>query len=257
MGGDRISGGVLGLESLLRKFRVDEEQRRDTRLVTARLAALVRYGGFVDETIRRFRLSSERAQAAHEAAQACPTASGFGPMSPEDRAIWDESGRASRAAEVDIESFYVFAKILLDRWAQFVGVYFGPEPKVFKKEGLQAHGGFADQRLQRYAASKQLTPVPQRLCELADELDKQLVAFRTVLAHEKNAHAYSMLIPSPSSSPVATIVRVDLSPQPSPPTIVAEQLMGSGQPDRLLVSLNQYFTEWTLYIEANAGRCCL
>lgn len=94
---------------------------------------------------------------------------------------------ARRTVELDIESFYVFAKILLDRWAVFVARYFGSE-LGFKP---RVHGWLVEGRLAQYATAKGLTPLPQRLEQLVESLQRRVIGYRNEgIVHGKTVNVY-------------------------------------------------------------------
>lgn len=108
-------GGVLGLGPLLTQFTARLITRHQILPLHGRLGELQRYGEFVDLTVERV-----DAGAAHVSS----LAKVFHDSSPSgDHAIQrqlEEVWRASRVAQLDIEAFYLFAKILLDRWSCFI-----------------------------------------------------------------------------------------------------------------------------------------
>jgi hypothetical protein len=184
------TGGVLGLGPLMMTFIVAEAQRCSRSSLTSDIGELYRYAEFVDQTLRRLVARGHCAYAADETLRvACGkypdkvfrTQTGVdgithssGAVHPRTIPFWDELHVAHRTVELDIESFYVFAKILLDRWAVFVARYFGPEPG-FKP---RAHGWLSEGRLAGYATAKGLTPLPQRL---EGQLDGELFRARRLV----------------------------------------------------------------------------
>jgi hypothetical protein len=260
------TGGVLGLGPLMMMFIKAEAQRGSRPSLTSDIGELYRYAEFVDETIRRTVDGGRRAQLADEALRVASEkypgktfrtetgADGItrssGSVAPETLPFWDELHIARRAVELDIESFHVFAKILLDRWAVFVARYFGAQPGF--KHG--AHGWLTAGRLAQYAAAKGLTPVPPRLEQLVESLQRRVIGYRNDgIVHGKATNVYRSFSATGLDGVSACIIGVQLpgAPEDAPGPV------DSGVPGWLLVEINEYLTAWFIYISENAAKCCV
>jgi len=260
------SGGVVGLGPLMMTFIAAEAQRASRPSLTSDIGELYRYAEFVDETIRRSIENGRRAHAADEALQAAREqypdrmlctqtgADGItrssGAIHPQTIPFWDELHVSRRLVELDMESFYVFAKILLDRWAVFVARYFGPEP-AFKPS---AHGWLVGGRLAQYAAAKGLTPVPQRLRQLVESVQRQVIGYRNDgIVHGKTVNAYRSFEAFGRDGVSARIIGIQLPGA----SVDAPAPLDSGVPAAHLVEINEYLTAWFVYIAENATKCCV
>lgn len=109
--------------------------------------------------------------------------------------------------ELDIESYYLFAKILLDRVARFVEFYFGPARNL----SLDSHGKMT-RNFGRYAADRGL-----HSCERVDErlrsLKVDISDYRDYqIAHHKNPRTIRGLLFHPDEG--VAIVATNLYPAP-------------------------------------------
>jgi hypothetical protein len=93
-----------------------------------------------------------------------------------------KSADALRAdAHLQIESFYLFAKMLLDDIARALEYYFGQARDC----SLDTHDDFT-KKLQRYATAKDLT-IPKGLKEATEDLKRRVCDVRDVrITHEKS-----------------------------------------------------------------------
>ena len=89
-----------------------------------RAGNLMRYAEFLDIVLGRYIAVAEARHAAHTALQAS-LAPGHNVLSPAQQQLVATMQGTGPAMHLDIESFYLFAKILLDRWSQFLPYWFG------------------------------------------------------------------------------------------------------------------------------------
>lgn len=107
--------------------------------------------------------------------------SGGPSLTDEQRTLLDEGNRLTSLLHLEIESFFLVAKILLDKIAHSIEFYFGPA----RGESLDSHDDLA-KNIGDYAEKKQLK-VPPGMLDSADSLKKDISDFRDYqIAHEKN-----------------------------------------------------------------------
>jgi len=131
-----------------------------------------------------------------------------------------EGGRLSMLVHLEIEAFYVFAKVLLDRLADFVEMYFGKAHGI----SLASHDKLA-KHLSGYAALKGLT-LPPELDDTLLYLREHLIEFRdkqvthqhnlrvlrgTGAAHEGATMLVTHLYPKPSDTDARSVRLHELS----------------------------------------------
>ena len=90
------------------------------------------------------------------------------------RALTEEAGEAGLIVYLRIETFYVFAKILLDKLARLLPHYFGPARGV----RLRAHSSLVDGALPRFAAQHGLAAPPPALLALIEDLGTRVSDYR-------------------------------------------------------------------------------
>lgn len=99
-------------------------------------------------------------------------------------ALFNESNEIEMGIRLKIESFYLFAKTLLDKLANSVWAYFG---KVHKKGcTLSSHDALENHFLE-YSKLKKIVLPDETLLELAKSLRKEISDFRDwQISHERN-----------------------------------------------------------------------
>ncbi len=101
--------------------------------------------------------------------------------SPDTGALHDEGIALRTNLHLEIESFYLFAKILLDKMARSVEYYFGSAPRL----PLDSHDDLA-KRIVDYAAAKQLD-VTEEFVSKANSWRERVSDYRDYnIAHEKS-----------------------------------------------------------------------
>ncbi len=112
-----------------------------------------------------------------------------GPMTNVEMAILEENRRLCAVLHLEIESFYLFAKILLDRVAHCLEFYFGS----VRKKSLDSHDDLV-KNFEHYAKEKQLT-LPAGFVELAKRLKSDISDYRDYeIAHEKSPRRMNMTL---------------------------------------------------------------
>jgi hypothetical protein len=93
-------------------------------------------------------------------------------VTPEQQHLLDVQWETMRRLDLDSESFYTFAKIILDRVAQFIEFYFGQA----RGTSLASHHKLVE-KIDSYTLLKSIS-VPDRLTALARTLYEDIVKFR-------------------------------------------------------------------------------
>jgi hypothetical protein len=175
-GAERVSAGAL-----LPNFIWDERERYDSR----ELNVLLTYAQQVAELVGYLEVTAEDYEAAsrafldaserqHKLTEEINERLGTSDheVTAEERELLDAQGLASLRVFLRIETFYVFAKILLDRLAAFIPYYFGPAHDV----RLSRHSK-VEEALPRFAEQKGLTLAPS-LTERVAELTRRVSDYR-------------------------------------------------------------------------------
>jgi len=108
-------------------------------------------------------------------------ASNTRPITPEQVRLYQEGGKLGTEVQLEIESFYLFAKILLDDIARALEYYFGP----VRSAPLDSHDDFA-KHLHSFAKAKTLI-IPHGFEEAVLDLRRRISDVRDQqIAHEKS-----------------------------------------------------------------------
>jgi hypothetical protein len=106
---------------------------------------------------------------------------GSGSATPEELQGLKEQLEYMTLIQLEVESFYLFAKILLDRTAHFIELFFGPARKL----SLDSHDQLT-KRIETYCSQKQLA-LPNGLIEMMRGLKTDVSDHRDYrIAHEKS-----------------------------------------------------------------------
>lgn len=164
--------------------------------------------------------------------------------SPDDRCL----ARTQVAIHLDIESFYLFAKILLDKIARSLEFFFGPGRKV----SLDSHDK-AVKNLASFLEQKQLPPISFEMQSLMESLKTEISDYRDYeISHQKGAGIQRSTMFSLHDF-YASVVKEKIH---LPDSRLAEPKKSSAPP--LLVAQIEGYVELILgYLEKNKGRSCL
>ena len=138
---------------------------------------------YLDIIQERYDVASQaliaNSNAVFELAKALP--SGTRTPSPEERELQNRAGLLSVGTHLEIESFYIFAKMLLDDVARAIEYYFGQANNC----SLDSHDDLT-KKLARYAAGKQLA-VPDGFEQSLNDLKRRIADVRDKrISHEKS-----------------------------------------------------------------------
>jgi hypothetical protein len=110
---------------------------RHNNMFAMSFSQVIRYYGFLLLILERHSIASKRFVENSEALQkAIRESANNSVMVPQS--LFQESRRLTDTLHLEIESFYLFAKILLDKVSRFLEFYFGP----VRNESLDSHDDF-------------------------------------------------------------------------------------------------------------------
>jgi hypothetical protein len=168
---------------LLSEFIDAERERfriRDNNLFAFSFGHIERYYSFLCAIEARQREASSNFIRNSEALRAA-VPSGTRALTDEQRRLLDEGRVLTNLLHLEIESFYLFAKILLDKIAHAIEFFFGP----VRGRSLDSHDDLVKD-FEKYAKNKGLV-IPNGFSELAASLKKDISDFRDYeIAHEKS-----------------------------------------------------------------------
>lgn len=141
---------------------------------------IARYLGFLGVVARRHRRVSRRVGENTKAFQAT-VQEGNHPLTAHQLKLHQTAVILILELQLETESYYLFAKILLDKIARAIEFYFG----AIQNCALDSHDDFV-KRLDRYTAAKKLK-APDEFKETINELKRDVSDFRDYqIAHEKS-----------------------------------------------------------------------
>ncbi len=108
--------------------------------------------------------------------------SGTDSMTKEQMRLLDKGRKITTVLHLEIESHYLFAKILLDKIARSIEFYFGSSRGL----PLDSHDDLT-KNFEKYITTKKLTNPPVELMELIQSLKRDVADYRDKeIAHEKS-----------------------------------------------------------------------
>jgi hypothetical protein len=185
--------------------------------------------GFMDIGIYRGFLGtiSARHQEAASALQANTEAmlrgapSGPRPLTEEEAARFQDGHTLGAMLRLETESWYLFAKILLDEIARCLEFYFGPSARL----SLDSHDQLV-KNIDRYCQTKELV-LPDRFMHLAVELKKDVADFRDYqIAHHKSPRTLRPYIFPEGKPETARIMHVQFMPKASDRQVESRSIPG-------------------------------
>ena len=167
---------------------------------------------------------------------------GTHPVTPNQERLHDEGWKLKLALELEIDSFYLFAKMLLDRVAHALEFYFGQASRC----SLESHDGLT-KCLRKYAGIKQLSPPPSRLLELLTVIKREISDYRDYeITHAKKPRVLQGIAYDSSG-------RTRKSPAIMYPT-EKDQFVASESPGNLMGLVDEYLALVVQYIRSNSAR---
>jgi hypothetical protein len=159
------------------RHRLDVEHNN---MLGGAFGEVVRYRRFLDVIVDRHDEVAARLLALHEEHRAAMKP-GIRQLDEHEMQQLDERERLTMRWQLEVESVYLFAKILLDKVARGIEFYFGP----VRGCGLDSHDDLV-KRIETYASSHQLE-LPDQFVSMAKTLKQDVSDFRDYqIAHEKS-----------------------------------------------------------------------
>lgn len=204
-----------------------------------------RYREFLEITLERYRESNQSFFKNLEATKdAFPPANSI--INEQQQEILDEGRRITTLLHLEIESFYLFAKILLDKMARATEFYFGQ----VRSYPLDSHDDLS-RNITTYANANWLTPIPEKLSQFISQLKKEVSDHRDrEIAHEKSPRTLKVTTFNYATS-LSTIASTKLYPKES------DQQVESKPPTESIKLIDEYIEEMILYLTTNRNKTAL
>lgn len=194
------------------------------------LETISRLAGFLAITLREYEEAAEsfKQNATRQDELAAEAGEGEHTLTPEEVTLYEQGTRLALVLHLKIETFYVFAKILLDKTGQTIEHYHGQGQAA----SLERHSKLLA-NLETYAEQKRLK-LPDELLRLASEADTRIVQYRDrFVTHEQSPRTIRGTTWSKSSSPSIHVGRV--LPRDTDPEAVR-----SASPRELMALIDEY-----------------
>lgn len=171
------------MEKLINFIQTERERLavEDGNIFAFSFGKVTRHWMFLEIIRQRYQDASAAFIAHSEAFRAMIKPGGPHTMTVEQMKLQGQGGYLSNLVHLEIESYYLFAKIMLDEIFHAIENYFGPARGL----SLDSHDDLA-KRLHGYAATKGLT-IPESFEQAVSDLRQRISDFRDQqIAHEKS-----------------------------------------------------------------------
>ena len=212
----------------------------DSNLFAISLGQPSRYYDFISIVLERYNTASKQAVVKFSELQQALSTHGYGALSDEQMRISSEHHEIATLVHLEVESFYLFAKIFLDKIAFFLHDYFGETKGV----SLTSHHKL-QQNLERLRLAKDLT-YPDGLSESIIFLQKHLIDFRDdEIVHKANPRTIKG---TAYDGEQVNIMRIRIYPNERDNQVESKSL------SELLSAINKYVEQVIAIIETNRGK---
>lgn len=238
----------MSTNNLIINFIHQERNRfsdRRNNSVAFSFGQITRYHNFLQIILQRYKEASKDFIANTKQLQE-HAKNGGGTMGNEMQAIWETSLTLTDDLHLQMESFYLFSKIMLDKTSQAVEHYYGNERGI----SLVSHHKLS-QCFPEYTKMKGLSNPSEFLLNLIAELQEKICDFRDdIITHMNNPRSMK-----------ATMFQFDTGE-----TWISEhkvypkdgEIQNQGlAPTRLIKALEQYIEEMINYIRQNKDKAKL
>lgn len=165
-------------------------------------------------------------------------------LDDDDMELWRRLDQAVLEAQLEVECFYLLAKIMLDRIAHFLEFYFGRA----KGLSLDSHDDLS-RRFKSYCLTKGLV-ADERLLKMIADLRKRVSDFRDYhISHEKSGRTIRGIGRSSSGHVIMPMARIYARRSDKP--VESEDLV------TLSVPIDEYILGVLDFLRRNRSRCKL
>jgi hypothetical protein len=218
---------------------IDEEQKvgdpgRHTVSICNAFAIVSRYRHFLEIVLPRHAEAAEGLRSCIKRLDG-PSRS----MTPEEMDAFADMQTFNVQLQLEAESFYVFAKILLDRVAHSIEHYFGPARGV----SMDSHDDFV-KFFTAYVADRGLMNVLDTLPALMRDLKARVSGYRDYqISHEKSPRSLIAMAWTTDGKTTRHVTR--MNPKPN------EQIVSGEPPETLLALIDEYLIAIVEFVRAN------
>ena len=168
-----------------------------------------------------------------------------GALSTEQSRLLENNSHSTLILHLEIESFYLFAKILLDKAARALEFYFGKA----QRSPLDSHDDLT-KNIKKYAAARNISIPGEELLEIVGRLKNDVSDYRDQeIAHEKSPR--SMKGTASDAKGTARITTLRIYPTEK------DKQVESKPPEEVLKQIDEYLRLLIIYIGSNRDKTAL
>ena len=174
-------------------------------------------------------------------AQQATFQSGKNAVTEEQMQFLNKGREITTILHLEIESYFLFAKILLDKVARAIKFYFGKARGL----SLDSHDGLA-KNFESYISIKQLTILPTDLNELIKTLKEWVSDYRDKeIAHEKSPRTMKATMFSHGATSTTWVASTKIYPTEKDKQVESKEI------DEVMNLIDKYISEIVKYIQKN------
>jgi hypothetical protein len=212
----------------------------DGNLFATSLGQPARYYDFISIVFDRYKFVSKQAVAKHSELRQALSTHGYGALSDEQMRISSEHHQIATLVHLEVESFYLFAKIFLDKTAFFLRDYFG----VANEVPLTSHHKL-QQNIERLQLAKDLS-YPDGFSDTVNFLQNYLIDFRDdEIVHKTNPRTIKG---TSYDGEQVSIMRMRIYPNERDTFVESQSL------SELMLTLGKYVEQVILVIKMNRDK---
>lgn len=221
-------------------------ETRDSNVFASAFSKIKRYYEFLRIILKRHDEASKALLSNTNQLQSI-SKKGTHSLTEEQSQLYQEAARIVTDVHLEIESFYLFAKILLDNVARAVEYYFGPARGL----ALDSHDDLA-KRLDEYAKGKCLSDIPEKLRAVINVIKTEISDYRDYeIAHENSPRSMKATLFSTVDQSATRVVRLRLFPTERDVQTESKSLLD------LIAKLDEYLNEMLVWLNANKTHTAL
>lgn len=233
------------METLL-KFINSERMKYSTRhnnLFSFSFSQISRYYEFLEIIQARYRKAASEFIENSKAQQAT-FQSGTHFVTEEQMQLLNKGQEITTVLHLEIEAYYLFAKILLDKVAMAIEFYFGQARGL----PLDSHDDLA-KNFEKYIAAKKLTTLPDDIRKLIQTLKEHISDYRDKeIAHEKSPRTMKATMFSHGANSTVWVASTKIYPTARDKQVESKEI------DGVMNLIDEYISGIVKYVQENEER---
>lgn len=216
---------------------------RHNNLFAFSFSQIARYYGFIKIIQARYRRAATEFIENSKAMQATFQL-GTHSMTEEQIQLSNKEREITAFLHLEIESYYLFTKILLDKVVRAFEFYFGPSRGL----SLDSHDNLT-KNLEKYIVAKGLTTLSDDMKELIQVLKQDVSDYRDCeIAHEKSPRTMKMTMFSLGANSAARMGSIKIYPTEKDKQVESKEI------DQIMDMIDKYIEQIIKYIQINQSK---